>query len=201
MSKLALNKSTLHKEGRKVKAYKTFVPALDLKRKQLLAARARVRKTLRDHEQQLARLHATVREHLPMAARFSEHADKLIAIEQIDIVQTNLVGLHLPSIKGLSLKARSYSLLGTEPWVDHLTELLMQVTEITLHQQVLTEQLKRLEVGVQKTTQRLNLFDKVLIPEAQKNIRRIKIALSDHERAAVVTSKIAKNKRHKAGLA
>ena len=54
--------------------------------------------------------------------------------------------------------------------------------------------LQRLEQALQKTTQRLNLFDKVLIPKTEKNIRRIRIALSDAERAGVVRAKIAKNK-------
>ena len=51
-----------------------------------------------------------------------------------------------------------------------------------------------LEYALQKTTQRLNLFDKVLIPEAQENIRYIKIYLSDFERASVIQAKIAKGK-------
>ncbi len=50
-------------------------------------------------------------------------------------------------------------------------------------------------------TQRVNLFDKVLIPQTRENIKRIRIALSDAERAAVVRSKIAKKKRAAEGLA
>jgi V/A-type H+-transporting ATPase subunit D len=49
-----------------------------------------------------------------------------------------------------------------------------------------------LAVALRRVTQRVNLFDKVLIPRAEENIRRIMIFLSDQERAAVVRSKIAK---------
>ena len=57
------------------------------------------------------------------------------------------------------------------------------------------ERIKRLDHAIRRTTQRLNLFDKVLIPRAKENIKRIKIYLSDMETAAVVRSKIAKRKR------
>jgi V/A-type H+-transporting ATPase subunit D len=53
----------------------------------------------------------------------------------------------------------------------------------------------RMQGAVRRVTQRVNLFEKVLIPNAKRNIARIQIFLSDVERAAVVTSKIAKGKR------
>lgn len=201
MSKLALNKSTLNKEGRKVKAYKKFVPALDLKRKQLLAARATTRRLLLSGDEQLNQLQREIREQLPMLSNFSGHASELVEVQTLDIAQVNLVGLRLPEIRSLKLVAKPYSLLATDHWMDHLTRLLMQATELQLHQQVLNKRMELLEKGLQKTTQRLNLFDKVLIPRSERNIRKIRIALSDSERAGVVTSKIAKNKRLKAGQA
>lgn len=201
MSKLALNKSTLNKEGRKVKAYKKFVPALDLKRKQLLAARATARRQLQEGEGELAALQQEIREQLPMLANFRGRADQLVEVRQLEITQTNLVGIRLPEVRSLQLAPHPYSLLSTEPWLDHLTQLLMRATELQIHDRVLEKRLTLLEAGLQKTTQRLNLFDKVLIPQAERNIRKIRIALSDSERAGVVTSKIAKNKRLKAGMA
>lgn len=201
MGKLALNKSTLNKEGRKVKAYKKFVPALDLKRKQLLAARATARRQLQEGEDELATLQQEIREQLPMLANFRGRADQLVEVRQLEITQINLVGIRLPEVRSLQLAARPYSLLSTEPWLDRLTQLLMRATELQIHGRVLEKRLSLLETGLQKTTQRLNLFDKVLIPQAERNIRKIRIALSDSERAGVVTSKIAKNKRLKAGMA
>ena len=198
MRKVALNKSTLNKENGKVKAYQKFVPALDLKRKQLLAARAKTRQQLLAGTQELNALHREVSEQLPMLANFSGAVDKLIDIQEIKVGQINLVGLLLPEITSLKLAIKPYSFLATSHWMDHLARLLIKVTEIELQQKILNKRLELLNKGVQKTTQRLNLFDKVLIPQAEKNIRKIRILLSDNERAAVVTSKIAKNKRLKA---
>jgi V/A-type H+/Na+-transporting ATPase subunit D len=60
---------------------------------------------------------------------------------------------------------------------------------------VYRERVARMQGAVRRVTQRVNLFEKVLIPNAKQNIARIQIFLSDVERAAVVTSKIAKGKR------
>ncbi len=201
MGKLALNKSTLNKEGRKVKAYRKFVPALDLKRKQLLAERANSRKAQTELEDTLQSLHQQVREQLPMLANYQGSVNELVEIEDFSLRQVNLVGIRLPELESVSLRVRPYSSLATEHWLDPLVVLLKKCVELKLKQQVLNKRLELLEVGLRKTTQRLNLFDKVLIPQAEKNIRKIRIALSDSERAGVVTSKIAKNKRLKAGMA
>mgnify|MGYP003670935852 FL=1 len=201
MGKLALNKSTLNKEGRKVKAYKKFVPALDLKRKQLLAERAASKRALSDLDQTLDDVRLRVKEQLPMLSNFKGSVDQLVEIEDFSLTQVNLVGIRLPVLESLSLKIHPYSALATEHWLDPLVILLKQSVELQLKQYVLNKRLELLEVGLRKTTQRLNLFEKVLIPQAEENIRKIRIALSDSERAGVIISKIAKNKRLKAGVA
>jgi V/A-type H+-transporting ATPase subunit D len=85
-------------------------------------------------------------------------------------------------------------------WVDRAIDLLGQMLELKVRQQIERVRLERLDEALQKTTQRLNLFDKVLIPRTESNIRRIRIALSDAERAGVVRAKIAKGKRARMAL-
>jgi V/A-type H+-transporting ATPase subunit D len=201
VAKLALNKSTLNREGRKVRAYKRFVPALDLKRKQLLAARVRARSERAEAAQTLQQLEQKVLRNLPMLADAELQVEQLLSVERIELEQVNLVGIRLPRIAVLELVPQPFSRLATPHWLDPLVQLLMRATRLRLELQVLDRRLELLEHGLQKTTQRLNLFDKVLIPRAEKNIRRIRIALADAERAGVVTSKIAKSKRLKAGMA
>jgi V/A-type H+-transporting ATPase subunit D len=69
--------------------------------------------------------------------------------------------------------------------------------ELKIRLKVDKKRVEILQQAVKKVTQRVNLFDKVLIPRAQRNIRKIRIFLSDTERAAVVRAKITKNKRQK----
>lgn len=201
MAKLALNKSTLNREGRKVRAYRRFVPALDLKRKQLLAARVRARNEQAATQSALEQLERAVATQLPMLAALELDAAELVKVERLELEEINLVGIRLPQVAALDIVPCAFSLLATPHWLDRLVQMLAEATRLRVQQQVVERRLALLEVGLQKTTQRLNLFDKVLIPRAEKNIRRIRIALADAERAGVVTSKIAKNKRARAGIA
>jgi V/A-type H+-transporting ATPase subunit D len=84
--------------------------------------------------------------------------------------------------------------LVTPFWVDLLVDSLKRLAELRIRQQVRQERVERLDYAARRITQRVNLFEKVLIPQAEANIRKIVIFLSDEERAAVVRSKIAKNK-------
>ena len=105
------------------------------------------------------------------------------------------MGVRLPRLGRVALYRRPYALLAKPGWVDRLAELLAAVLELRLQLQVDARRLALLHEAVRTITQRVNLFDKVLIPRAQANIKRIRIFLADGERAAVVRAKIAKAKR------
>ena len=78
-----------------------------------------------------------------------------------------------------------------------LVERLKDVAEARLRVQVAAERVRILQQAVRRTTQRVNLFDKILIPTARQTIRRIQIFLGDEERSAIVRSKLAKAKRQR----
>jgi V/A-type H+-transporting ATPase subunit D len=197
VAKLALNKTTLNREGRKLKSFRQFVPALDLKRKQLLSARQETRKSLEQTEQLLADLQQQVADQLPMLANSDVELASLLQIRTCDVGYINLVGLELPELRQFEVELAQYSRLLYPHWVDVLLDLQQRALKAEIEIQIYRQRLALLEEGLQKTTQRLNLFDKVLIPQARANIRKIQIALSDAERAGVVRAKIAKNKRAK----
>lgn len=195
MAKLALNKSTLNHEQQRLKSFRQFVPALDLKRKQILAARLKARQTLAELQQQISQIQAAVAEQLPMLAGTTLALGELVRLKGVQTRLENLVGIEMPLIEQVQIDRAEYSRLALPQWVDVLVDHLARMLELRVRMDNERLRLERLEAGLQKTTQRLNLFDKVLIPRAQTNIRRIRIALSDAERAGVVRAKIAKNKR------
>jgi V/A-type H+-transporting ATPase subunit D len=85
--------------------------------------------------------------------------------------------------------------MATPHWVDNVVAILKEMLELKVLVKVNKQRLALLEKAVQTITQRVNLFDKVLIPQTEANIKRIKIYLSDEQMASVVRSKIAKRKR------
>jgi V/A-type H+-transporting ATPase subunit D len=79
--------------------------------------------------------------------------------------------------------------------VDVTAAHLKSSAEVAIRAQFERHRLDLLQVAVKRVTQRVNLFDKVLIPRTRRNIKRIQIYLSDAERAGVVQAKVAKKKR------
>ncbi len=195
MAKLALNKSTLNKESRRLKSYRQVVPALDLKRKQLMAARVETQKLLLAYQAELAQLREKVEGELTLLASHEIDLSTLLKVTKLTLVSQNLVGLKLPLLDELVVERQAYSRLVTPFWVDLLVSCLEEALQLEVRIAIENKRLDLLGKGLQKTTQRLNLFEKVLIPQSEKNLRKIRIALSDAERAGVVRAKIAKNKR------
>lgn len=192
MRKLAMNKSALHKQRQQLRLYQRVLPSLDLKRRQLTVEAARARRALAEIRERLARLNARIAEQLPMLANPEIQVAGLVRIESVRIAEENIAGVRLPALAGVACRVRDYSMLAKPHWVDVLVDFLRQRVTLRMEEQVAEERVRRLEHAVRRTTQRVNLFEKILIPTAQKNIRRIQIFLGDAERAAIVRAKIAK---------
>ncbi len=194
---LALNKSTLKQQRDQLKTYKKFLPSLDLKRQQLLAALKIARGELAATQATYVQLQGVVANTYPLLGSSTvrtRNLASLIRVHEVEIVEENLVGTRLPVAKAVNFETAEYSRMVMPFWVDLLVENLKKIAEQRVLLQVRQERVKRLELASRRITQRVNLFEKVLIPQAEASIRKIVIFLSDQERAAVVRSKIAKNK-------
>ncbi len=200
MARLSLSKSSLTKQTRQLQAFERFLPALDLKRKQLMAQRAKAIAARRQMEADIAALREEVRCTLPMLANEEIALEGLVELRGLRLGQENLMGTRLPILMGVDLEVRDYGLMLKPHWVDRLVSVWSRMLELQAGWILQGRRVSLLEQAVRKVTQRVNLFEKVLIPRTQSNIKRIRIALSDAERAAVVRSKIAKGKRLREGL-
>ena len=118
-----------------------------------------------------------------------------MTVEHVQLEEENLLGTKLPRLKEVRCSIAEYGLLARPHWFDELSESLEKVIGLRLAEQVLAIRVQRLENAARTITQRVNLFAKVLIPEATANIARIGLFLADQERAGVVRSKLAKRKQ------
>ena len=201
MAKLQLSKSALAREQKSLRTYQRFLPSLDLKRRQVMAERAKAERALADTRREMERRREAVRGKLPMLALGEVDLTGLARLAGVRIGTENVVGTHLPRLEDIEVELRPYAYLGRPPWVDRTAEILREMLELRIRAQVEARRVALLEQAIKTVTQRVNLFDKVLIPEAQSKIKRIQIYLSDVETAAVVRSKIAKKKHAAAGSA
>ena len=194
MSKLAINKSSLKKQRDQLKLFKRFLPSLDLKRQQLQTEYKRAREELATAEGKIGMLQSTLKGLMePLgASRFD--LGGLVTVDSVVVEEENIVGVYLPVAREVKFRTAEYSLLAKPFWVDFLVENLQQMATLNVHLQIRRERVTRLKLATRRITQRVNLFEKVLIPNAQENIKRIQIGLAEEERSAVVRSKLAKRK-------
>jgi V/A-type H+-transporting ATPase subunit D len=197
MAKLNLSKGGLQKQRDDLRQFQRVLPSLDLKRMQLLGELKRAQHQLQEVEAEVRRLYQRIAEQLPMLANRKIDVSGLVKIKAIEIGEENLVGVKLPVLRDVKCEVANYSMLAKPHWVDTLVARLKQMVELKTRVQVAADRVQSIEHAVRKTTQRVNLFDKILIPTARANIKKIQIYLADAERAIVVNSKITKNIRRK----
>lgn len=194
MERLRLNKSELKRQRDQLALYQRVLPSLDMKRRQLAIEVARCRQRFAAVEASLAAVLDAVGAALPMLANEEIDASGLVRVRAFELGAENVVGVELPTVARLELEVASYSFLLRPVWIDTVADRLVEAVRLSLERSVAAERLRRAEHALRRITQRVNLFERLLIPEAKSNIRRIQIALDDLAREAVVRSKIAKER-------
>jgi len=192
MSRISMNKSTLQKERVKLKLYQRLLPSLELKRMQLLAEQRKAERALGTLQQQEQEALAMVGAQLPMLANKDIAVSGLVKLKDIRTATENVVGVVVPVLEEVTFTVYPYSMLAKPHWVDRVVKEMQTMIYIQGRQQVMNQRVALLAQAVKRITQRVNLFKKVLIPQTEVTIARIRIFLGDAERAAVVRSKLAK---------
>ncbi len=195
MATLALSKTSLQQQRDKLRLFKRFLPSLELKRQQLTAEHKKAVQVLAQAEQGADQASHSLKDLLPILGSSPMKLSGLVRIRRIDVAEEDVLGLRLPTLRAVEFDVADYSLLATPFWIDALATCLKDVIAYRIRLQVYRQRVTRMHAAVRRISQRVNLFEKILIPNADKNIARIQIFLSDVERAAVVTSKIAKAKQ------
>jgi V/A-type H+-transporting ATPase subunit D len=192
VAKIKLTKNELKKQKDSLKMYQRYLPTLMLKKQQLQAeiriTEIRI-KELREEKELLDGLFKT------WIAVFGEKGvftAEILRITRIKTAQGNIAGVPIPLFEGAEFETALYDLARTPLWLDFAVEKLKQAFLIDLESDVVEEQRRRLDHELRVTTQRVNLFEKVKIPETKGNIKKIQVYLGDQQTSAVVRGKIAK---------
>ncbi|EMI20773.1 V-type ATP synthase subunit D [Rhodopirellula maiorica SM1] len=199
MAKLRLSKNSLQQQQQQLKLYTKLLPSLDLKRRQLTVEAQKARA---EHSEAIAAaetLETRIGQELPMLADESLDLSGLVEMNGYQVGEQNVVGTRLPILEHVEFVVADYSRVATPAWIDILVTRLKDAAEARVRARIAGQRVEILNQAVRRITQRVNLFDKVLIPTAKENIQRIRIYLGDAERAAVITSKLAKVKQQQAG--
>ena len=195
MSRISLNKTELKKQRDALQRFQRYLPLLQLKKQQLQAEVERVRREQARVLDVGQRLREAVNGWVTLLAE-DVGLETLIALERVEVHWDNIAGVPVPVFVRAHLRVMPYDLFVTPPWVDRAIESLRALLALRAEAVVLEEQLRRLARELRLTAQRVNLFEKIKIPEAQDNIRRLAIYLGDQQTAAFGWALESKRKLH-----
>ena len=115
-----------------------------------------------------------------------------LKVKSVQTESANIAGVEIPVFKSMDFMTESHDLFLTPPWVDEALSLFARLARLDVEIGLLRRQVGLLAAELRVTSQRVNLFEKVKIPQAIESIRRIHIYLGDQQTAAVVRGKMAK---------
>ena len=199
-----LTKNELKVQKDRLKQFQRYLPTLQLKKQQLQAVVMQVTAQL---EQVARQRQAAVAGLDDWVAVFAENdsfpAEKrletLVRPKHVVCGQQNIAGVVVPVFQELSFEDIQYDVADYPLWVDTAAVRLREIARLDALEKTLRRQVELLEQELHATAQRVNLFEKVKIPEAKENIRVIGIYLGDQQTSAVVRGKIAKKKLQEVG--
>ena len=196
---IKLTKNELKKQKENLKQFERYLPTLQLKKQQLQSVIMKIRADLEAKEAEREAMIGGLDDWVAVFAEneIFEEAKRLEQMVQPDKVITgteNIAGVTVPSFKELTFKEINYDVEEYPLWVDTAVFRLRDIATLDAFVATLRKQSELLEAELRTTSQRVNLFEKVKIPEARENIRVIQVYLGDQQTAAVVRGKISKKK-------
>jgi len=193
MAKLKKTKNELKAQRDALRRYHRFLPTLELKKQQLQREVRRAEVAWRERTAQEEALLERLRPWVKLLSSWTE-AGAYVRIETIDLGSANIAGVTVPLLSGVRFARPEIDYFETPAWLEDAIAALSELTSVRAEQRVLERRKALLGDELRITAQRVNLFEKVMIPRTEENMRIIRIALGDAQTAAVARAKLAKNK-------
>lgn len=194
MAKIKLTKNELKVQKDALKMYRRYLPTLTLKKQQLQSEIRTIEAKAVAVRQEKENLEKGFSSWIAVFSEESAFPDGIITVSNIRKGTGNIAGVTIPVFEGADFSRGDYDLYETPLWVDIAADHMEKAMSLDLEAEVLDEQVRLLEKELLSTSQRVNLFEKVKIPETEENIKKISIYMADQQVSAVVRSKISKRK-------
>lgn len=192
MAKVKLTKNELKKQRDQLKRFQRYLPTLILKKQQLQMVLRQIEAAIAEQKAKRDRYKDDIGHWVGV---FAEEVDvrNLVALKSVDTDVGNIAGIDIPVFKSAHFEEKRWDLFGLPLWVDQAILSMKELIALDIEVEILQKQHELVSDELRVTTQRVNLFEKVKIPETKENIRNIRIYLGDQQTAAVVRGKIAKS--------
>ena len=189
--KFQYNKTSLTNLGKQLKVRQNALPTLKNKES---ALRVSVITAKAESEAQAAALEGKLREYDYLAALWNEFEPGLISISDVHLKTVKIAGVKAPALEGIDFDIKPFNAFAKPAWYVDGVRILKELSTLGIESEVSEERRRVLEFNRKKTTQKVNLYEKVQIPGYQEAIRKIKRYMEDEENLSKASSKIVKTR-------
>ena len=194
MAKIKLTKNEQKVQKDALKMYQRYLPTLTLKKQQLQTEIRTIDAKAKEVRAKRKQLEKEFDDWISVFGESEAFKPGMVTVKNIKKGVGNIAGVVIPVYEGADFSRGDYDLYETPLWIDMAADRMEKALSLDLEAEVLDEQVRLLSKELRTTTQRVNLFEKVKIPETKANIKKISVYLGDEQVAAGVRSKISKKK-------
>ena len=189
--KFQYNKTSLNNLGKQLKVRQRALPTLKNKES---ALRVSVIQAKAESERLQQELEEALKTYDYMAGLWTEFEPGLIAVKDVELTTVKVAGVRTPELKEVIYEVKPFNAFAKPMWYGEGVAILKKLAQLGIESEVYTEKSRILEFQRKKTTQKVNLYEKVQIPGYQEAIRKIKRFMEDEENLSKASQKIVKTR-------
>ena len=189
--KFQYNKTSLNGLQKQLKMRQNALPTLKNKES---ALRISVLVAKMESERLIAELESTMQKYDYLASLWNEFEPGLIEITDLDLRTVKVAGVKTPELMNIQYELKPFNAFVKPAWYADGVNILKELTRLGIESEVEKEKSRILDYHRKKTTQKVNLYEKVQIPGYQEAIRKIKRFMEDEENLSKASSKIVKER-------
>ena len=193
--KFQYNKTSLGELGKQLKMRRAALPTIKSKESALRSEVKRAKDTARDYR---IRMEALASEYDYMAALWGEFDQSLVRVADVQLSEQKIAGVRIPVLEDVSFDEKEYDLFSSPVWYADGVDLLRRLAKLGIEYEVYNRKMELLDYARRKTTQKVNLYEKVQIPGYEDAIRKIKRFMEDEENLSKSAQKIVKTRQQQA---
>ena len=194
--KFQYNKTSLGELGKQLKMRQKALPTIKSKESALRSEVKKAKDTAQDFRRQLDALTA---QYDYMVSLWGEFDADLLRIADVDLAEQKIAGVRTPVLQDIRFEEKDYDLFSAPVWFADGVDILKRLARLGIEFEVFNRKMELLDFARRKTTQKVNLYDKVKIPGYEDAIRKIKRFMEDEENLSKSAQKIVKTKQQQAG--
>ncbi|MBR0362035.1 MAG: V-type ATP synthase subunit D [Paraprevotella sp.] len=187
--KFQYNKTSLQQIEKQLKVRQRTLPIIKSKE---TALRLEVKKCKAEAVQLEKELERQIQGYESMYALWGEFDATLVALKDVELNVKKIAGVRVPILSNIRLEVRPFGLFSSPKWYFDGINLLQGLAKTAVEREFVLAKLSLLEHARKKTTQKVNLFEKVQIPGFQEAVRKIKRFMEDEENLSKSSQKILK---------